>query len=134
MSIGSALHGKRNEIAAMIAAYEARIEAARMDLAALDQAARLFASEDASDEPAIYEDLRTLGKLDGSRAADRELWQSEPPLAVRRLGPPGAEAEGSDDENSGPTTSPQLTGKLAYFATQPAEQQAPEEFFYLNWP
>jgi hypothetical protein len=38
MHIASALRRKRDEIAATIAAYEARIDAARMDLAALDHA------------------------------------------------------------------------------------------------
>jgi hypothetical protein len=45
MGLTSALRRKRDEIAASIAVYEARIDAARMDLAALNQVARLFDPE-----------------------------------------------------------------------------------------
>jgi hypothetical protein len=50
MHIPSALRRKRDEIVATIAVYEARIEAARMDLAALNQVARLFDPEVGRDE------------------------------------------------------------------------------------
>ena len=53
MQIASALRRKRDEIAATIAAYEARIDAAKRDLTALDQAARLFDPEAERDETAI---------------------------------------------------------------------------------
>jgi hypothetical protein len=45
MRIPSALRRKQDEIVATIARYEARIEAARMDLAVLNQVARLFDPE-----------------------------------------------------------------------------------------
>jgi hypothetical protein len=54
MHIVSALRRKRDEIAASIAACEARIVAARMDLAALDHAARLFDAEAGRDEAALH--------------------------------------------------------------------------------
>jgi hypothetical protein len=54
MHIASALRRKRDQIAGTIAAYEARIHAARMDLATLEQAARLFDPEAERDETAIH--------------------------------------------------------------------------------
>jgi hypothetical protein len=53
----SALRRKRDEIASTIAAYEAKIADARTDLAALDQAARLFDPGAESDEPSIRREL-----------------------------------------------------------------------------
>jgi hypothetical protein len=54
MHIASALRLKRDEIVATIAAYEARIDAARMDLAALGQAARFsIRKPDATRRPSI---------------------------------------------------------------------------------
>ena len=50
MHISSALRRRRDEIVATIAVYEARIEAARTDLAALNQVARLFDPEVGRDE------------------------------------------------------------------------------------
>ena len=50
MHIPSALRRQRDEIVATIAVYEARIEAARMDLAALNQVARFFDPEVGRDE------------------------------------------------------------------------------------
>jgi hypothetical protein len=53
MPIASALRRKQDQIAATIAAYEARIDAARTDLAAIEQAARLFDPEAERAETAI---------------------------------------------------------------------------------
>ena len=73
MHIASALRRKRDEIAATIAAYEARIDAARMDLAALDQAARLFDPEAGRDETVLIRELAALGKREqNSRPAQWE--------------------------------------------------------------
>ncbi len=70
MHIASALRRKRDEIAATIAAYEARIDAARRDLAALDQAARLFDLEAGRDETGIPWDRDRLAKPEeGCRTA-----------------------------------------------------------------
>ena len=64
MQIASALRRKRDEIAATIAACEARIDAARRDLAALDQAARLFDPEAGTMRPgSIIVSVPGLGGL-----------------------------------------------------------------------
>ena len=114
MYIASALRRKRDAIAAMIAAYEARIDAARMDLAALDHAARLFDPEAECDETAFH-------------------------LAPPQLALPLAGAEGSDDQDAGLSESigvreRQFSGEFARPATQAARGQIPGEFFYLDWP
>ena len=114
MHIASALRRKRDEIVATIAAYEARIDAARMDLAALDHAARLFDPEAECDETAFH-------------------------LALRQLARPLARAKGSDDQDASLSESigvreRQFTAKIAHPATQAARQQIPGEFFYLDWP
>jgi hypothetical protein len=114
MHIASALRRKRDEIAAMIAAYEARIDAARMDLAALEQAARLFESDAECDETAFH-------------------------LAVRQLALPVARAKGADNQDAGPFESigggeRPFTGRVAHPAMRAARERIPEEFFYLDWP
>jgi len=114
MHIASALRRKRDQIAATIAAYEARIDAARMDLAALEQAARLFDPEAECDETAIH-------------------------LAMSQVALPLASAERGDDQDSGPfeftgVGERQVAGMIAHPARRAARQQIPDEFFYLNWP
>ena len=114
MHIASALRRKRDGIAATIAAYEARIDAARMDLAALEQAARLFDPEAECDETAFH-------------------------LAVRQLALALARAKGGDDQDASPFESigvreRQFSGEFAHPATQAARGQIPGEFFYLDWP
>src|ERR1700722_5933187 len=80
MYIASALRRKRDEIAATIAAYEARIDAARMDLAALDQAARLFDPEAGCDETGFHLALRQvalpLARAESSADQDARLSES----------------------------------------------------------
>ena len=88
MHIASALRRKRDEIASTIVAYEARIEAAKMDLAALDQALWLFDQEAGRDDAAIYGELGRLGKLEEIPAAQCEVWESERPVALRQLALP----------------------------------------------
>jgi|ERR1700677_2262240 hypothetical protein len=105
MHIPSALRRKRDEIAATIAAYEARIDAARMDLAALDQVARLLDPEAGRDE--THRGFERVGKLEDIPPAECEVWESERPLA---------------------------TGQLALPATHAAREQIPEDFLYLDWP
>jgi hypothetical protein len=105
MGLTSALRRKRDEIAASIAVYEARIDAARMDLAALNQVARLFDPEAGRDE--------TDREFDKGRKAGRyppaecEVWEPERPLAM---------------------------GQLALPATHAAREQILEDFLYLDWP
>jgi hypothetical protein len=85
MHIASALRRKRDEIAATIAAYEARTDAARMDLAALDQAARLFDPETGRDAVAIHRDFGRLGKPQEIGAAQCEARERERPSAMGEL-------------------------------------------------
>ncbi len=139
MHIASTLRRKRDEIAATIAAYEARIDAARMDLAALDQAAQLFDPEGGGAETAIHREFGRLGKAQEIPASQCEVWNSDRPLAMGRLAVPVARAEGSDDQDAGPFKSigvqePQLTSEAAYPATHRMGEEIPAEFFYLNWP
>ena len=130
-----ALRRKRNEIASTIAAYEAKIADARTDLAALDQAARLFDPEAESDEPSIRRELEWHRTSQQTSAA--EVFDHERPVPVRHLALPVARPRASDDEDAGPATSigvpeVQFMEEAAYSATQEGKQ-IPEEFFYLNW-
>jgi hypothetical protein len=109
MDIASALRRKRDEIASAIDAYEARIDAARRDLAALDHAARLFGPEGARDDAALH-------------------------LARGRLAPPLARGKRIEDQvECAGVRERELTGAAANPPT-PAGLEIPEEFFYLDWP
>ena len=88
MHIASALRRKGDEIAATIAAYEARIHAARKDLAALDQAARLFDLEAGRDETVISWDLDRLTKSEEILDPPREARERQGALAADQLNPP----------------------------------------------
>jgi hypothetical protein len=93
-----------------------------MDLAALDQAARLFDPEAGRHE-----------------AAECEVREPERPLAMGPLALPVATARGSDDQDAGPLKSigvreAQFTGEVGYSVTPMDAEQIPDEFFYLNWP
>jgi hypothetical protein len=127
----SALRRKRDEIASTIAAYEAKIADARTDLAALDQAARLFDPEAESDEPSIRREL-------GWHRTSQQTSAAEVLEPMRHLALPVARPRASDDEDAGPATSVgvpkvQFMEEVVYSATQEREQ-IPEQFFYLNWP
>ena len=126
-----ALRRKRDEIATTIAAYEAKIADARTDLAALDQAARLFDPEAESDEPSIRREL-------GWHRTSQQTPAAEVLEPMRHLALPVARSSASDDEDAGPATSVgvpevQFMEEVVYSATQEREQ-IPEQFFYLNWP
>jgi hypothetical protein len=123
MHIASALHRKRDEIAATIAAYEARIDAARRDLAALDQAARLFDPEAGSDETVSLWDRERLTKPGGLLEAPREAHENLQALATGR--PPVERMQ--DLEH-------QIPGKVARSSAWTGPGEVPEEFFYLDWP
>jgi hypothetical protein len=105
MGLTSALRRKRDEIAASIAVYEARIDAARMDLAALNQVARFFDPEAGHDE--THREFERVGKLEDTPPAECEVCESERPLAM---------------------------GQLALPATDAAREQILEDFLYLDWP
>jgi hypothetical protein len=123
MHIASALHRKRDEIAATIAAYEARIDAARRDLAVLDQAARLFDPEAGSDETVSLWDRERLTKPGGLLEALREAHEKRQALATGR--PPVERMQ--DLEH-------QISGKVARTSAWTGPGEVPEEFFYLDWP
>ena len=88
MHIASALRRKGDEIAATIVAHEARIDAARKDLAALDQAARLFDPEAGRDETVISWDLDRLTKSEEILEPPREARERQGALAADQLNPP----------------------------------------------
>jgi hypothetical protein len=125
MHIASALRRKRDEIAATIAACEARIDAARRDLAALDQAARLFDLEAGRDETVISWDLDRLTKPEELLEAFGEAGERRRALATGQLTPPVARTQ--DPER-------QLTENLVRTSTWIGPEGVPEEFFYLDWP
>ena len=83
----SALRRKRDEIASTIAAYEAKIADARTDLAALDQAARLFDPGAESDEPSIRRELgwHRTSTDPGSRSLGAYAPLGAPRRQVKRL-------------------------------------------------
>jgi hypothetical protein len=125
MQIASALRRKRDEIAATIAAYEARIDAARRDLTALDQAARLFDPQAGRDETAIPWNRDRLTELKENLEPPREADEQQRALSARPLIPPVARTH--DPER-------QLTGKVTRTSTWIRPEGIPEEFFYLDWP
>ena len=71
---------------ATIAVYEARIEAARTDLAALNQVARLFDPEVGRDE--TQGEFERVGELEDTPSAECEVWESERSLAMGQLALP----------------------------------------------
>jgi hypothetical protein len=125
MQIASALRRKRDEIAATIAAYEARIDAARRDLTALDQAARLFDPQAGRDETAIPWGGDRLTELRENLEPPREADEQQRALASGPLIPLVARTH--DPER-------QLTGKVTRTSTWIRPEGIPEEFFYLDWP
>ena len=124
MHIASRLRRKRDEIAATIAAYEARIDAARRDLAALDQAARLFDLEAGRDETAIPRSRDRLTKPEESFEPPREVSERPGTFATGRWSPPVARIQ--DPQRP-------FRRMVAPTATWTAPEGIPEEFFYLEW-
>jgi hypothetical protein len=113
MHIAFALRRERDEIAATIAAYAARIDVARADLAALERAARLFDAE---------------AECDGTTFR----------VSVAQLAPPADRAQAPYSQDAGLFESiggeePPFAGRVARSARRPARGQIPEEFFYLDW-
>lgn len=125
MQIASALRRKRDEIAATIAAHEARIDAARMDLAALDQAARLFDSEAERAETIVAWDLDRLTRPEDLLEAPCEAGEGErePAMGQSALLIPRTQDPG-----------PQALAKVAHTAIEAPRDPIPGEFFYFSWP
>ncbi len=125
MHIASGLRRKREEIAATIAAYEARIDAARRDLAALDQAARLFDLEAGRDETVISWDLNSLAKPEELLEGPHEANEKQRALAMGQLIPPVPRTQ---------DLARQLTEPVTHTSTRTGPEWIPAEFFYLDWP
>jgi hypothetical protein len=125
MHIASGLRRKRDEIAAIIAAYEARIDAARRDLAALNRAARLFDLEAGRDATAIPSGRDRLTKPEESFEPPREARERPGTFATGQSSPPVARTQDLEC---------QLTTKVAHASTRTGPKRIPVEFFYLDWP
>jgi hypothetical protein len=110
MHIPSNIRRKRDDIAAAIAAYEAKIDAAKMDLAAVDKAIRLFDPEGGRDEIALYFELGRLWKPGEILAQCREALEREGPLDTRQLALRVAKTKGRDDG----AASERTPGEISY--------------------
>jgi hypothetical protein len=125
MQIASALRRKRDEIAATIAAYEARIDAARRDLTALDRAAQLFDPQGQRDETAIPLNRDRLTDLKENLEPPFEAHEQQRALAPGPSIPLATRTHCRQHQDSG-------NGAHAWTWTRP--EGIPEEFFYLDWP
>jgi hypothetical protein len=125
MDTASGLRRKRDEIAATIAAYEARLDAARKDLAALDHAAWLFDLEAGREETVGSWDLDRPTKPDELLDAPREGNKGQRRVATGQLTAPALRTQ--DLER-------QFTDKVARSLTWTGPERVPPEFFYLDWP
>ena len=94
------LRRKRAGIETIIAAHEAKIEAARIDLAAVDRSIRLFDPNAERDEAAAYFELGKLWKPGEIFAACRDALEREGPLDTRQLTVCVAKAKGIDDQDA----------------------------------
>jgi hypothetical protein len=101
MDIASALGRKRDEIEAAITAFEAKIDAAREDLAAVDRALQLFDLEAGRVKAAGDFELERPLKGGESVAVRREALEPEDPLDAWRLARRAGRAEGLDDRDPG---------------------------------
>ena len=96
----STLLRKRAGIEAVIAAHEAKIEAARVDLAAIDRSIRLFDPNAERDDVTAYFELGKLWKRGEIVAVCRDVLQHEGPLNTRQLAVRVAKAKGIDDQDA----------------------------------
>jgi hypothetical protein len=120
MHIASALRRKRDEIAAMISIYEDRIGAAKREMAALQEAARLFDPEGEGG-----------GKQEKTPPARHEVWESETGTAIGQLTLSVSGARDFDDQNveSIGVQKPPFAGEAAHLATHRTGEQIPAEIF-----
>ena len=84
----------------MIAAREAKIEAARIDLAAIDRSIRLFGPNAARNEATAYFELGSLWKRGEIVAVCRDELERDGPLDTRQLAVRVAKAKGIDDQDA----------------------------------
>jgi hypothetical protein len=93
------LRRKRAEIEAVIAAHEAKIEAARVDLAALDKTLRLF-EPGAARRVSAYFELARLWTRGEIVAVCRDALEHDGALDSRQLAVRVAAAKGLDDRDA----------------------------------
>jgi hypothetical protein len=98
-NILTTLRRKRGEIEAVIAAHEAKIEAAKVDLAALDKTLRLF-EPGASRQVSAYFELGRLWIRGEIVAVCRDALEREGALDSRQLAVRVAAAKGLDDQDA----------------------------------
>jgi hypothetical protein len=136
MHIASVLRRKRDEIAAKISIYEDRIDAAKRQMAALQQAARLFDPEGAGEDTVLHREFEGIGGQEKTPPARREVSESETETAIGQLTLPVSVARDFDDQHveSIGVQKPPFTGEVAHLATHRTGEQIPAEFFYFNWP
>src|ERR1700729_4282885 len=93
------LRRKRAEIEAVIAAHEAKIEAAKVDLVALDKMLRLF-EPNAGRQLSAYYELGGLWERGEIVAVCRDALEREGPLDTLQLTATVARAKGLDDDDA----------------------------------
>ena len=161
MQIEFILRRKRDEIEAAIHAYEAKIEAARTDLAAVEATIRLFDPEARCDETAMGSEPRKIlaarpktleqpGRLDTRQLplpvakakglailfkAVRIQVSRALSATTRSLVPDNGEGNGMRLWRGMESRSAPARERNGEVATRSASsQRIPEEFFYLDWP
>jgi hypothetical protein len=136
MHIVSALRRKRDEIAAKISIFELRIDAAKREMAALEEAARLIHPEGGGEDTALHPEFERAGQQQQIRPAHREVWDSEcaPAIGQLALTSSGARDFGDEEVESIGVQKPQFTEEVAHSAMHRIGEQIPAEFFYFNWP
>jgi hypothetical protein len=95
----STLRGKRDDIQAAIDSYEAKIEAAKHDLAAVNATLRLFELNGETLQFPAYVDLGRLWKRGEIVAVCREALAAEGPLDTRELAVRVLRAKGLDEHD-----------------------------------
>jgi hypothetical protein len=95
----STLRRKRDDIQAVIESYEAKIEAAKHDLAAVNATLRLFELSGETLQFPAYVDLGRLWKRGEIVAVCREALAAEGPLDTRELAVRVLRAKGLDEHD-----------------------------------
>jgi hypothetical protein len=136
MHIASALRRKRDEIAATISIHKAWIDAAEREMAALEQAARLFDSEGGGEHTALNREFESIRQREEIIPAQCEVWEPETAPTLGQLALPISGERDFDDQGveSIGVQRPQFAGMAAHPAMHRTGEQVPAEFFYFNWP
>ena len=93
------LRSKRDDIQAAIEAYEAKIEAAKRDLSAVNAVLRLYELDGERREFPAYVDLGRLWKRGEISAICRQALEQEGPLDTRELAERVIRAKGLDEDD-----------------------------------